>query len=213
MKIVTAFFGGGFLLATTTSPAEAQEAVGQWLWSVTTDDGDAIVEPGETASILLSIDFDPSVGENGLTGDDVTGLAKARFDTLGGQNAANGAVQGWFVHNNLADFTGDMTTTDGISLFGTNAQQGFVDFVVNDDPIDVLSFDWKTDDFSGYEVHYTTSMLEPLLVWEGGWDPDGTQVAWSAIEADVSFHVVPVPASTMAFVVGALVLRRRTRAD
>jgi hypothetical protein len=103
----------------------------------------------------------------------------------------------WFVRNNLADFTGDLTTTDGVSVFGTNAQQGLADFVVPDDPIDVISIDWTTDDFSGYEVHYATSMLEPLLVWEGGWDPEGVQVKWSTIEADISFQVVPAPGSLL----------------
>jgi hypothetical protein len=173
--------------------ALAQEAVGEWIWSVSTDDGDAVVEPGETATILLALDFEPSVGEIGLTGEVVTGLAKATFDTLGGANADRGMIVDWFVWNNLADFTGDLTTTDGVSLFGTNAQQGLADFVVPDDPIDVISINWATADFSGYEVHYATSMLEPLLVWEGGWDPDGEQVEWSTIEADVSFQVVPAP--------------------
>jgi hypothetical protein len=40
-------------------------------------------------------------------------------------------------------------------------------------------------------------MLEPLLVWEGGWDPEGAQVKWSTIEADISFQVVPAPGSLL----------------
>jgi hypothetical protein len=44
------------------------EFLATWLWDVTTQNGDAIVEPGETATITLSIDFTPNVGEPGKTG-------------------------------------------------------------------------------------------------------------------------------------------------
>jgi hypothetical protein len=195
-----------------TTCVRGQDFVGTWLWSVTTDNGDALVEPGETASVLLSIDFDPDVFEKGLTGELVTGLGMARFDTLGGVNAAKGTILGWQVENNLGEKTGDQTTSDGVSLFGTNAQQGLGELFVWDDPIDVLSFEWSTEEFGQYSVNYSTSMLEPLLVWEGHFgDEFGELVEWDHVEAEVVFQVVPAPASALPIAGLVLAMTRRRR--
>jgi hypothetical protein len=202
------------MVASTAASASAQEYVGTWTWTVSTDNEDAIVEPGESATILLSINFSPDVGDEGMTGERVSGLGKATFNTLGGANSERGSIGSWHVKNNLADKTGDLTTTDGVSLFGTNAQQGLGQLFISDDPIDVLEFEWSTDDYSGYLVTYTTSMLEPLLVWEGHEDGEfGELVDWSHIEAEIHFTVVPAPTSTLAMLLGASLVTRRRRSS
>ena len=156
-----------------------------WEWAFTTTNGDDLLEVGETGTVTLSLDFNPDVD-----GVDVLGLAATIFDVNGGMNASNGHVTGWTVENQLADLTGDLTETDGVSLFNVNAGQLTAFGPFSDaDPIDVLSFDWEADVNSGYVVEYTTS-TETMVVWKG---PLGDEVGvdWVPIEADVLFQVTP----------------------
>jgi len=135
---------------------------GIWLSSVTTDDGDDLVEFGETATVTLTLELmtDPDV--------EIAGLAATIFDTLGGTNAASGGIAGWQVLNSLADLTGDLTETDGVSLFNTNAGQltMFGGSFVPGFPIGVLEFKYEPGELDGSLVTYTTETSD-LLVWEG----------------------------------------------
>ena len=183
-----------------------------WLWEVTTQDGDSLVEPGETATIKLSINFDPDV----TPGGPVQGLAGAIWDTVGGLNASAGTITGWEVLSNLDDLTGDTTTTDGVSLFASTAAQGGQVYN-HDDPIDVLSFEWKSDDYTDFVVEYTTitTLHDPadhlIFVWEGDdpWFADA--IAWPIDEAMVSFQVIPAPASALLIGIAGLGAARRGR--
>jgi hypothetical protein len=124
---------------------------------------------------------------------------------------------GWEVLNNLDDLTGDTTTTDGVSLFGSTAAQGGQVYN-HDDPIDVLTFEWQTDNYTGYVVQYTTitTLHAPadhlIFVWEGDdpWFADA--IEWPIEEAMISFQVVPAPAAAVVLALagmGAGVRRRR----
>jgi hypothetical protein len=130
-------------------------------------------------------------------------LSSAQFDTLGDANAANGAILGWTVHNWLDNIAGDMTTTDGVSLFGTYVFQANFD-VVGDNPVDVLTFEWQPTVVDAYTVGYTTlTGFEPDdagvigVVWED--DGDFGAGLWPIAEADIQFLVVPGPPTAFAF--------------
>jgi hypothetical protein len=192
--------------ASTSALGDAQAT---WLLDVTTQNGDAVVEPGESATVVLSIDFEPNVFEPGLTGETVQGLGWAIWDTLGDANAEMGQIADWVVLNNLAALTGDLTTTDGVSLFGTNGAQG-LDFWVDDDPIDVLTFEWVTDDYAAYTVEYMTSTAQ-MWIWEGPNTNEGEYVDWPFFEGAISFQVVPAPGATVVAAFGLLALHRRRR--
>jgi hypothetical protein len=197
----------GAVVAGLCAGAPAQEVSATWLWDVTTQDGDAIVEPGETATVTLTLLMEVEAGK-----DEVFALADTRFDTLGGTNAANGSIAGWELLNKLGDFAGDHTATDGVSLFETYAANCFGIQMIPctlDNPIDVLAFEWTTADYSGYTVDYATS-TEFVSVWKDLFgDQDYVQVGVS--EALISFQVVPVPSIPVCLssVIGALALRRR----
>lgn len=168
----------------------AQKDSATWLWDVSTPNGDAIVEPGETATITLSVLMDVDAGGAPIA------LFGSIFDTLGGNQADVGNILGWEVLSDLADMFGDVTTTDGISLFGTYvAQCFFPNFVpcTDDNPIDVLSFHWDTDDYSRYSVDFATS-TKALQVTI---DPMGDQqvIDVPVNEASITFLVVPAPAA------------------
>jgi hypothetical protein len=206
--------GAAFLLGGAgVSPAFGQVVgTGTWLWDVTTQDGDNIVHPGETATIRLSLDLSPSVGEPGQSGGTVIGFGAAIFDTLGGLNADKGTILGWEVHCPLDFLFPDVTTTDGVSLFGTTpAQVSGSQAFSNADPIGVLTFEWQPQFLGAYAVHYATrTNVDLFIVWESG-DNDG--VYWSRIvEAGVIFHVVPAPGATILLgtcVLGAVIRRSR----
>lgn len=198
----------------------ASHAIGQvggdanWLWNVTTQDGDAIVEPGETATVTLSIDFHPDADVDGP----VQGLGTAYFDTAGLGGAANGTVVGWQVLNDLDNLSGDTTTTDGVSLFGTSAIQltPFPGFV-HDDPIDVLQFEWQTENYSSYQVEYATFTSDRMhgdhmiIVWEGDDLFSAKPYPWPIEEAAVVFEVVPAPAASFVVVAGMMANCKRRR--
>jgi hypothetical protein len=115
------------------------------------------------------------------------------------------------VLNDLANLTGDLTTTDGVSLFGTNAAQLGQGPWAGDDPVDVLSFDWVTDDYSAYMVEYMTSTAQ-MWIWEGPNTNEGEYVVWPFVEAAISFEVVPAPATVCIAALGAFAAAlRRSR--
>jgi hypothetical protein len=197
------------MLLAAGSPVLAQvggEAT--WLWDVTTEDGDAIVEPGETATVTLSVDMTPDVN---FPDGPVLGFGGAVFDTLGGIGAANGQILDWEVLSALDELTGDFTTLDGVDMVGTQAAQSLnIDGPFSDaDPIDVFQFTWATDDFSGYVVEYTTETFvgdppqaHTIIVWEGEFLGEFDVFYWPITEAAISFEVVPAP-GTLVLLAGA----------
>jgi len=156
---------------------------GAWQIDVTTDDGDTLVEAGETATVTLSLDYIPNVD-----GENVQGLSAMIFDTLGVLGADTGEIVSWEVLNELAFLTGDLTTSDGTSLFGTNAGQltQFGPFTA-DDPIAVLQLDWQPDVLEGQTVLYQTS-TSVLQVWEGDF-ADPSSIPWNPIDNAVLINV------------------------
>jgi len=192
--------------------AQDGEFTGKWIWEVTTDDGDAVVEPGETAAVTLLMDLEPSVGEPGPTeGLVVTGFAGGIFDVLGGANAAKGEIVGWEIPKILLTGTGDLTETDGVSLFGVNVSQGVgVQTIDPADPIEVVAFQWTTDAFSSYTVEYTTESV--LAAWEGVF-PKETLNSFlvEPVEGTIAFDVVPAPPTTIGLLGGLVLLRQGRR--
>jgi len=203
-------------MAVCAQAASAQETA-TWLWDVTTDDGDALVEPGETATITMSLDMQPDVDW-----ETVLGFSGATFDVLGSDGAANGSVLDWEILNDLEFASGpDESFLDGASILNIEAAQvPFGPFKI-DDPLDVLEFHWATDDFGDYAVTYessTANWFTDELV-EGKVDvlvdPDGDNLGqlalWDAVETSVTFQVVPAPGGVLVFLIGAGAMVRRRR--
>ena len=194
------------ILALTT-PTLA-DGTATWLWDVTTQDGDTIVEPGETASVTLALLMEPSPG-----GGPWVGLGAAIFDTIGMRGADQGHIAGWTIHNDLSDLIGDQTTTDGVSLFGTEAGQvnTFGPFV-SDNPIDVITFEWVPDTLAPLDVAYqTVSAIENVhvvLVYEGEDKESALATFYPVTEAAITFTVVPTPPTLLLLAIFTLPRRR-----
>jgi hypothetical protein len=197
------------------APGAMAQVEGQatWLWEVTTQDGDAIVEPGETATVTLSIDMTPDVN---YPDGPVLGLGGALFDTLGGLNADKGSIVGWQVHEPFYGIGGDVTTTDGVSLFGTVVGQivGVHPFYSPADPIGVLTFSWMPFDYSPFEIAYDTH-TDLMMIWEGDLQDNEPPVEpkydWDVVEADITFQVVPAPGGAVLIGLLPMLLRSRAR--
>jgi hypothetical protein len=181
------------------------DGTGIWLWDVTTNNGDAIVEPGESASVTLSLQMLANPGFN------VVGISATIFDTLGKTNADKGEIVGWDVLNGLDNLTGDVTTTDGVSLYGTNAGQltVFGPFT-SANPIDVLTFEWSPVQMGTYSVDYQTD-TETVLIWEGETKDTAQAVHYDVVEAALSFNVVPAPGAGALGLTSMLLLVARRR--
>jgi len=204
----------GTCAALLAATAANGQGTAEWLWSVQTDDGDALVEPGEVAVVSLAIEMTPDPGLPPLC--DLCGLAAITFNTLGGANADRGEIVDWEPNEILVALTGDTTTTDGVSLFGTELGQLFQIFSP-DNPIAALDFAWETSDFSGYEVAYTTETIDPfdtvVVFQDVDGDGVGEPVEWPISEAEIAFTVVPSPASLAVLGAAMLMIRRRSRAE
>jgi hypothetical protein len=185
------------------------DVLGTWLWEVTTQDGDAVVETGETATFTLSMNFSPDVGEMGLTGAEILGLAIVKFDTLGMLNADQGHIVGWEILNKLDVGKGDVTTTDGVSLFGTVAAQPVPFWILPDDPIDVVVVEWAPFDYNAIDVQYMTS-TSLLRVFEGDAN-DLDAPDWPAMDTTMSFRVVPAPSAIPLLATALWMSRRKSR--
>ena len=128
-------------------------------------------------------------------------FAASIFNTLNVSGSEFGDISGWEVLNHLEELTGDLTETDGDSLFGTLAGQLtiFGPFT-EDNPIDVLRFTWEAA--PGYVigegsdwVGYQTS-TEALELWVGDDQDSATavEVIDQIIEAGFGWSVGTCPA-------------------
>jgi hypothetical protein len=172
------------------------QGMGHWISEVTTQDGDAIVEPGETATVSLWMDMDPSVGEMLPDGTRLYGFGTGTIDVLGGLNAEKGQLIGWAI-NDALDFGID-GTTDGTSIFGVELGQLLLDPFDFSDPIFLMSFEWTPTEFSSFDVSYETDIETfqgpGIIIWKD----DGTFEPWPVDQHSVDFTVVPSPASAAA---------------
>jgi len=177
------------MLIATQAPASARhEGVATWLWEVTTQDGDAIVEPGETACVSLWIDFAPDFVEC-CDESGPQALSVAGFDVLAMSDAEFGVITGWNIDETLTFLAGDQTTSDGTSLFGVFIGQirRLQGPFVFDDPLWAISFEWAPSTFTGEEIAYAT-LTSFVEVWVGEWgDPDS--VPWQAVDTEIIFEV------------------------
>jgi hypothetical protein len=147
-------------------------------------------------------------------------FASAIFDTLIEHGEDVGTIVDWEVLNELDALTGDKTTTDGVSLFGTTAGQILTAHFTESNPIDILRFTWKAaegyliaDD--GVSVSYTTN-TDFVILWVGD-DFDGATTVKVPMEniAEASFgwHVIPAPGTTCIALTSVAIAfsRRRSR--
>lgn len=191
------------LLAGT--PAFA-DGTATWLWNVTTQDGDAIVEPGETARITLSLLMQPGDGP-------FIAFATAVFNTLGTTNADKGTIVDWDFPERHLTLVGDTTTTNGVSLFETTVGQLTVGGpITSANPIDILTFEWAPSIYEPLDVAYETDSWQPephtITVWEGESKPTAINVVYPVTEAAVVFTVIPAPPTILLFTIFTLPRRR-----
>jgi hypothetical protein len=199
MKKIVALIG----VAGLAAAANGQTGSAEWMANVVAPDG------GTTATVTLSAN---------MTADTpFVALSATIFDTLNTAGSDFGGITSWEVLNSLDELTQDLTTTDGDSLFGTNAGQltVFGPFT-SANPIDILTFTWTADDGfvigAGSDVSYTTSTTN-FLLWVGDdkKTADALDIGGSVTDAAFGWQVVPTPASMALLGFGGLALARRRR--
>lgn len=189
--------------------------LGTWLWEVATEDGDALVEPGESAKVSLSMDLSPDVGDFIDRETFVLGFDTAIIDVIGEENAELGHIVDWEL--NPALFNGPFGDTDGASILGIWAVQlpQQPDFDTSD-PISVLTFEWTPDALSRgpYQVEYSTATAGgfpgEFLVWANS-DGDIVTLSWPVSEAAITIDVIPAPAPAALLAMPTLTLSLHRR--
>lgn len=192
------------LALVVASAALAQQPV-TWTWQAKVDqpviDPDGVTSQKVTLSALMEADA-PTVF-----------LSAVIFDTLIAANPDYGTISGWTVLNSLADLTGDLTTSDGTSLYGTNAGQLCLwGPCTMDNPVDILEFTWQLADDVDLDapvtVTYATDTL--IAVVKAGTDHGDAQAYEAEVinEATFGWTIVPAPA-TLALLAAPVITRRR----
>jgi hypothetical protein len=201
-------------LACTLSLASVARADGiaYWLHDVTTDDGDSIVEPGETADVTLFALMVPNPGDA-----QHAAFGVAIFDILGADGAAMGHIVAWEIHDHFADLHGDLTTTDGVSLYAINAGQLplFGPFS-HDNPAAIISFQWQPDVYAPFNAVYQTSSSgqyneHTIGVWEDAYDPGEEFAEYPVLESVITITVIPAPPGALLIYASTLSLHRPRR--
>jgi hypothetical protein len=203
----------GLTLLTAPAAFGQAQGMGQWLSEVSTQDGDSIVEPGETATVSLWMDMDPSVGEMLPDGTSVYAFALGFFDMLGGANADMGMVLEWEGNDTLTHLVGDTGTTDGVSIFDVELGQLLNLDTDQHDPIFLMSFKWEPADFGEFEVTYVPFVDIPEE-GSGFWihKDDFTHELWATDGHEIVIMIVPAPSICIPFL-ASFVLSRRRRAQ
>lgn len=143
-------------------------------------------------------------------------LSATIFDTLAAMNSEYGSIVDWEIHNSLADLTGDLTTTDGASLYNTNAGQLCLwGPCTYDNPVDVLSFTWQlnadVDLDAPVNVMYATSTH---AAWVKAGQDHGDAGAYEADvihEAVFGWTIVPAPSGAIVLALPVFLCGRRRR--
>lgn len=160
------------------------------LWKVTTDDGDALVEPGETATVTLSILMDAD-------GAPLIALHAVNYDVRAGDNALMGDITGWDVPNDMDLLCGDPGPwlKDGNILCLCAGQLTLFGPFTTDNPVDVLEFQWKPQEYAAFEAQHATNMharldnMPALYVWIGEDKKTAESMIVAATEAAIAITV------------------------
>lgn len=179
---------------------------------ITTGDGDALVEPGEVASIHLLIDMTPSVGEYVPEFDSTLyAFYAAKGDVAAGLNWSAGDVS-WAMNGDLITYIGDKAVLDP----GDHSIRGFevVQFegggpFDRSDPIWIMDITW--DPAGDYSPRTVETLIQTLALPER--DPaiddkeigvyytfagGGAPATYDSPDAPFSFQVVPAPRCRVA---------------
>jgi len=184
----------GACLAGSTGATAQDLGEATWQWEVTTDDGDAIVEPGETATVHLEVKMEAAAGV------DLAGFLGTDVDLLGGLDADRGEITDVSVLlvNPVPPFFGG----DLITFF--DEEPGFNAYLEQclecaafgfGEVLPVLEFEWTTTDFSGYTVEFS-SVSDTVLIALGG---DGLITVY--LNDPQGLFPVPIEEATVEFAV------------
>ncbi len=186
------------IAATAAGTATAQTMTYQW--TVTTDNGDTNLEPGESASLSLWALMDP----------EVTGFAGTIYDILGIQNWDSGNI---VYLNNLFNAFGDPGfVRDNNDITGIESFQlppAFNQDFVADNPIELYQIRWSTDDYTPrvIEVGDADHLNHDVYT-----DDFGTSVPYQGIPGIARFTVgIPTPSTLPLLALATLTTLRPRR--
>ena len=204
-------------IALLASAATAQP-VGDvtWYFELTGDAADGVIDlaAGEsTAHLKLWADLNPDVN-----GQDVIGYALSNFDVVADGISGDGTIVANDPSGNgnpglnelLTLQSEEYTLSTNNSFIGIQTFQLPAAFNIDhdwSDPILVLEFDWVSDRWTTGTVSYETTNRQSMHVY---FSPLGGSQPWNPIETQVSWIVIPAPATLGLFALaGATTLRRR----
>jgi hypothetical protein len=186
-------------VAGIAAAASAQGTI-TYSWSVSdTGNGDGIIEPGESALLVMTGTMNPGA----------TGFAGSIFDIRGVSNWDTGTVDSY--ENMLNALTDDGQLQGNNDILVIEAFQLPPLFNPNFDasnPIELYKITWTPSDYTARTVELgdTNHLNNDVYT-----DDFGTNVPYDGIAGVASFQVVPAPASMALLGLGGLIAGRRRR--
>lgn len=189
---------GAATLALAACAASGQTMT--YFWTVTTDDGDTDVQPGEKAYLSLWGVMDP----------EQVGFAGSIYDIRGVQNWDTGALESY---SNLLHHLGSETIQENNDITGIDAFQLpplFNPRFIADNPIELYRIIWSTSDDTARVVELGDADHLNNDVYT---DDFGSSQSYQGVPGVARFTVnVPAPAAFGVFAAAPLGRGRRRRA-
>ena len=188
------------LIAVAGIAAAASAQTLTYSWSVSdTGNGDGVIEPGESALLIMSGTMSPNAA----------GFAGSIYDIIGGANWDTGSVDSYV--NRLNELTDDgalQANGDILLIESFQLPSAFNGNYVSDNPIELYYITWTPADYTARTVSVGDANHLNNSVYT---DSFGTSVEYSGVAGSTSFDVVPAPASMALLGLGGLVAGRRRR--
>jgi hypothetical protein len=169
-----------------------------YFWTVTTDDGDTDVQPGETAYLSLWAHMEP----------EETGFAGSIYDILGIRDWDTGeVVQHW---NHLQDIPNNgilQANNDILNIETFQLPEAFNPTFDSNNPVELFTIWWATDDYVPREIEVGDADHLNNDVYT---DEFGTSVSYKGVPGVARF-TVNIPAPGALALLGLAAVRRARR--
>lgn len=217
----------GLLGASASAQPDPNEIMSMYVTVKDIGNGNGVVEPGETARIVLGVSFEPTYGSPanwqsstpwGTLPGTVECFGSLRFGLFGGNDAESGQLS--FKGKAPVEWTSSYKYTKG-SIWNVYLRQDPGSILIYDNPLDLMWWDWIPDtydprfvDWYGEAWPLATATNKVILKTDLPTGEKGVLVKdiWITLPTGlVGIQVVPAPAAAPGLGLGLLLMNRRRR--
>ncbi len=216
-----------FATASTSAQPDPNEVMSMYVTVKDNGNHNGIVEPGETARIVLGVSFEPTYGSPanwqsksswGTLPGTVECFGAIRFGLFGGDDAESGQLS--FKGMAPVEWTSSYMYTKG-SIWNVYLRQDPGSILLYDNPLDLMWWDWIPDSYDPRFVDWyaeawpiTAAINKVILKTNLPNGQKGVLVkdVWITLPTGlVGIQVIPAPAAAPALALAFLAMKQRCR--